>query len=305
MSKVLVTPRSLTVEPLHPELERLIAAGHEIVFGPQGRIPDADDLRKCVPGCSAWIAGIELIGRDTMELAAGLRVIARHGVGVDAVDLDAAADLGIKVVPSSGSNAQGVAELVILHALSLRRPHPRDRAIDDDDAWARRQGSELNGARVAVIGFGAIGSRVADLFAAFGATVTVHDPYASVTARFSSAPTIADAITGADIVSLHCPPSDAPVIAESELALIAEGATLINTARGSLVDLDAVRNALIEGALGGYGCDAFTTEPPSPHPLWQHPNVFTTPHLGGFTTESVRRSVAMAVDTILATLPTP
>ncbi len=88
----------------------------------------------------------------------------------------------------------------------------------------------------------------------------------------------------------------------SSWRLIAEGATLINTARGSLVDLDAVLAALESGRLGGYGCDVYVSEPPETHPLWLHPNVLATPHIGGFTAESVQRSAAIAVDAILEAL---
>ena len=302
MSRVLVTPRSFTTGSMHPELARLQAAGHELVFSAAGRMPTGDELGELVPGCAAWLAGIEIIDRQTLDKATELKVIARHGVGLDSVDLAAAAELGIPVVPSTGSNAEGVAELVVLHALSLRRRFAVDATIDLPAAWKRTRGSELQGRTAAVVGYGAIGSRVAHLLAAFDMEIRVFDPYADPGPGHTAAASVVEAIQGADLITLHCPPDDKPIIGEAELAVIAEAATLINTARGSLVDLDAALTALESGRLGGYGCDVYASEPPDPHPLWSHPNVMTTPHLGGFTAESVQRSAAMAVDVILDTL---
>lgn len=302
MSRVLVTPRSLTSGPIHPELDRLTTAGHELVFSPEGRVPTIDELKSLVPSCAAWLAGVEVIDRATLQAATDLKVVARHGVGLDTVDLEAARDLGIPVVPSTGSNAEGVAELVVLHALTLRRPTPTGVLIDDPVAWKRSRGSELQGRTAAVIGYGAIGSRAAHLLGAFDMDIKVYDPFAQPAGGHVAAPTVLDAVRGADVVTLHCPPSERPVIGADELAAMADGATLINTARGSLVDLDAALAALESGQLGGFGCDAFVTEPPDAHALWAHPGVFATPHLGGFTAESVQRSVGMAVDAILDAL---
>ncbi len=302
MSRVLVTPRSFTTGPVHPELQRLQAAGHELVFSAAGRVPTADELGELVVTCDAWLAGVETIDRQTLSKATGLKVIARHGVGVDAIDLVAAAELGIPVVPSTGSNAEGVAELAVLHALSMCRRFATGTSIDRADAWKRTQGCELRGRTAAVIGYGAIGSRVAHLLAAFEMKIRVFDPYQPIMDGFTMALSVAEAVDGADLVTLHCPPGIEPTIRGAELALVADGALLINTARGSLVDLDAALAALDRGRLGGYACDVYSSEPPDPHPLWTHPLVLTTPHIGGFTTESVQRSAAMAVDAILHVL---
>jgi len=299
MSRVLVTPRSFTTGPVHPELVRLQNAGHELVFSAAGRVPTTAELAELVPDCVAWLAGVETIDRGTLERARLLKIIARHGVGVDAVDLAAAEALGIPVVPSTGSNAEGVAELVILHALGSRRRFANGLTIDDADAWQRSRGSELQGRVAAVIGYGAIGSRVAHLLAAFDMEIRVCDPFATVAAGLTVVGTVREAIAGADLITLHCPPQGVAIIGEPELAVVAVGATLINTARGALVDLDAALAALESGQLGAYGCDAYTSEPPDPHPIWSHPNVMATPHIGGFTAESVQRSAAMAVDAIV------
>lgn len=302
MSRVLITPRSFTAGPVHPELLRLQGSGHELVFSAPGRVPTTPELAELVPDCDAWLAGIETIDRATLERATTLKVIARHGVGVDTVDLAAAEDLGVLVVPSTGSNAEGVAELVILYALAMRRRFTSSATIDDAVAWERSRGSELMGRTAAVVGYGAIGSRVAHLLAAFGMDIRVFDPYAVPAVGHQAAGTLSEAIVDADLVTLHCPPRGETIIREREIEQVAEGATLINTARGSLVDLDAVFAALDSGRLGAFCCDAYSSEPPAPHAVWSHPNVLTTPHVGGFTEESVQRSAEMAVDAILDAL---
>ena len=143
---------------------------------------------------------------------------------------------------------------------------------------------------------------MAHLLSAFDMKVRIFDPYASPADGHTVAASVTEVLGNADLVTLHCPPGDGPIIGGVELAVVADGATLINTARASLVDLDAIHAALESGRLAGYGCDVYGTEPPDPHPIWSHPNVLTTPHLGGFTDESVHRSAAMAVDAILQAL---
>jgi len=288
MSRVLITPRSLTSGGQDQELARLEGAGHELIFSASGRQPTSSELAEFVPRCEAWLAGVERIDADILTVAHNLRIIARFGVGLDSIDLAAAERAGIAVVPSTGSNADGVAELVVLHALLARRPFSGESTIDDPQSWNRQIGSELQRRHAAVVGYGAVGSRVARLLDAFGMHVSVFDPFATP--------------EPADLLTLHCPPDDAPLIGRRELDVLAPGATFVNTARGSLVDMDAVLAALESGHLGAYSCDAFSTEPPAHHDLWHHPRVTATPHIGGFTVESVHRSVTMAVDAILVAL---
>lgn len=298
MSNILITPRSLTTNQAHPELQRLRVAGHDLVFSEPGRLPTADELLALVGPCVGWLAGVEMIDRRILESAPGLVVIARLGVGLDSIDLPAAEGLGVEVVPAIGSNAQGVAELAVLMALSSRRPISLKHPISDSRAWDRSQGSELSGRIAAVIGYGAVGRRVARLFNAFGMDVRVVDPVADVEPEFPTF-SLDKAIADADVVSLHCPPRDNPLLGSNELRSMAPAATVINTARGRLVDLNAMLAALESGQVATYACDAYATEPPDPHPLWSHAGVMATPHLGGFTAESGQRAAAMAVDAIL------
>ena len=302
MSTVLVTPRSLTNDPGHAQLDRLLDVGATIRYGPPGRMPSADDLSDLVPGITAWIAGIEPIDRATLHLSDQLQVIARNGVGVDSIDLDAAAERAISVVPAVGANAGGVAELVLMQVLTARRPYRTQHSITSEDAWQRAPGTELSGRVAAVVGAGAIGSQVARLLLACGMTVRVVDPFRLGPEGSEQAASVAEALVGADVVSLHCPPSDRPIVGAAEMATLATQATLVNTARAGLVDLDATLDAFTRGELGGFVTDVYDPEPPDPHPLWDRPDVWATPHIGGYTHESVDRSLSMAVDAVLAVL---
>lgn len=303
MTRVLVTPRSLTRAGLDavPELEPLRRRGVELVSGPAGATPTAEDLAVLLEGCAGWIAGVEPIGEATLAGAPALRVISRNGTGVDAIDLAAAGRRGIAVVAARGANAQGVAELALALALAALRHVPWSAADLREGRWSRRPARELAELTVGVVGLGAVGARVAQAFAALGATVVGHDPVGPVgeVTRLD----LAGLVDAADVVTLHCPPTPgAPLVDATLLGRARSGAVLVNTARASLVDDDAVLAALESGALAAYAVDAFDTEPPEPSPLLRHPRTLATPHLGAFTTASVSRATTAAVANLLAAL---
>jgi D-3-phosphoglycerate dehydrogenase len=301
--RILVTPRSVTQGGLDavPELEPLRAAGFDLVSGPPGLRPSEEQLLRLVPGCVGWLAGVETIGARVLAAAEGLRVISRNGTGVDNVDLAAAADAGIVVARAAGANAQGVAELAVTLALAVLRDVPRSAAELREGRWSRRPARELGELRIGVVGLGAVGARVAALFAALGATVVGYDPFVE-SAAVPSVP-FERLLAESDVISLHVPPlPTGPLVTARELDMVPRGAVLVNTARAALVDDAAVLSALEGGRLSAYAVDAFDTEPPEPSPLLAHPAVLATPHLGGYTAASVRRAVAAAVANLLTEL---
>jgi D-3-phosphoglycerate dehydrogenase / 2-oxoglutarate reductase len=311
LTRILVTPRSLTETGLDnvPELEILQASGYQLVAGPAGRVPTEEELLELVPACVGWLAGVERIGAPVLEAAKDLRVISRNGAGIDAIDLEAAERAGVRVVRAAGANAQGVAELALTLALSAIRHIPWSATALRTGGWQRWQGRELQDCVVGVVGLGAIGRRVADLFDSLGSRVVAHDPFAQseqvAPIRMVDLPGL---LASSDIVSLHAPPpaDGRPLLDAARLALIARGAVLVNTARSALVDDDAVLAALEAGSLSAYAVDAFDSEPPELTPLLQHERVLATPHIGGYTTGSVRRATALAVENLLAVLePAP
>lgn len=298
----MVTPRSAGA---HPALDRLRAAGYDLVFPAPGALPTAEQQCAGLVGAVGYLAGVERIPREVLAEAAELRVIARNGTGADGIDLAAAQELGIEVRRAPAANAQGVAELAIALMLAAARRLPAVAGALRDGRWERERGIELGGRTLALIGCGQIGRRVAGVALALGMRVRAHDPYADVSLltagefEFASLPA---ALAGADVVSLHAPPGSAPVIDAAALATLAPGAILVNTARASLVDEHAVLAALNSGTLGGYAADVFDPEPPGRTPLVAHPRFIGTPHIGGFTTESVDRALSAAVDHLIESL---
>jgi D-3-phosphoglycerate dehydrogenase len=306
-TRILVTPRSLTETGLDnvAELKPLRASGYQLIAAPAGRLPTEDELLELVPSSVGWLAGVEHIGARVLEAADNLRVISRNGAGTDAIDLKAAERAGVRVKRAVGANAQGVAELTLALALSALRHIPWSAAAVRTGGWRRWQGRELQDCIVGVVGLGAIGRRVAGLFGSLGSRVIAHDPFAPAE---QVAPIrlvdLHELLASSDIVSLHAPPpaDGRPLLDGTRMAVIASGAVLVNTARSALVDADAVLEALENGTLAAYAVDAFDSEPPELTALLHHERVLATPHIGGYTTGSVRRATTIAVENLLAVL---
>lgn len=301
--RIAVTPRSLSLGG-HPALGPLADAGFEVVFPAPGRQPTREEQLAVLPSCVGYLAGVEPVTADVLRACPGLRVVSRNGAGVDNVDTAEADRLGIVVARAAGANSEGVAELAITLMLSLVRRVPAADAALKQDRWLRHQGIEVVGRRLGVVGAGQIGRRVCELGLALGMHVLVFDPYAPAESltRGVSPVGLDELLAQAEIVSLHCPPGDRPVIDAAALQLMRAGAYLVNTARAALVDEAEVLKALESGRLAGFATDVFSTEPPEPSPLYGRDDVVVTPHVGGFTAESVDRATAAAVQNLLAVL---
>lgn len=243
--------------------------------------------------------------RAVMEAAPQLKIVAKHGAGVDSVDLAAAAQRGIAVMTAGAANADAVAELSLALMLSLARELPSLDRGTKAGGWQRphHPGREFRGRTVGIVGYGQIGRRVARLATAFGANVIVHSRSAIVDAGGSQVEPHLDALLRrTDILSLHCPltPQTRGMIGRAQLEALPAGALLINTARGALVDEDALVEALRSGHLAGAGLDTFATEPPDPgHPLLKLDNVICTPHIAGATREALLRVGTIAATNIV------
>ncbi|MEV0396582.1 NAD(P)-dependent oxidoreductase [Polymorphospora rubra] len=300
-ARILVTPRSMSVAG-SPAVDRLRAAGYEVVTPTPGRQPTTDDLVAAVPGVVGWIAGVEAVPARVLAHADTLRVISRNGAGSDAIDGAAAAAAGIQVLTARGANAQGVAELALALALTGLRGLPEAAAALKAGEWRRSPGREAGGRTLGVVGFGAIGRRLADLAQGLGMRVVAHDPYVTDAGDVPLLP-LPELLRTSEVVSLHVPPSpDGPLLGAAELALLRDDVVLLNTARSTLVDEAALLAELESGRIALYSVDAFDREPPEPSALLAHPRVVPTPHLGAATAESVRRASDAAVDNLLAAL---
>jgi D-3-phosphoglycerate dehydrogenase len=307
--RVLITPRSLTVKR-EPVLERLEASGFELIFASPGLIPSEEQLLQLLPDCVGWIAGVEPISERVLRAATKLRVISRNGTGTDNIPLGVAKELGIRIERADGANARGVAELSIALILAALRNIPELNSALKHDQWQRRIGIEILDRLVVLIGCGAVGRMVVQMALGLGARTAAYDPFpnhsfgpaGSGEFRWIS---FDEAISTADVISLHCPPLEngLPLLSRSVLDRLKQGCCLVNTARANLVDESAVLDSLENGRLRAYATDVFDPEPPLPgSPLLAHPRVIATPHLGGFTEESVRRATETAVQNLLAAL---
>jgi len=260
-----------------------------------------------LPDCVGFLAGVEPVTAKVLESAQSLRVISRNGTGIDNIDLDAARRLNIKVCTAEGANARGVAELTMALILSITRAIPYSDARLKKGEWKRKNGIELKGRTLGLIGCGRIGQEVACLALGFNMRVLAHDPVQtgfvtpSLLCQYAS---FEEVLSKSDILSLHCPPlSDGKaLVCADTIGVMKKGIYIINTARGSLLKEDEVLEALERGHIAGLATDAFRTEPPEDLELLQHENVIATSHIGGFTTESVDRAMEAAVDNLLSEL---
>jgi D-3-phosphoglycerate dehydrogenase len=270
-------------------------------FDLAGRIADYDAI---------LIRSATQIDADLIERAAKLRVIGRAGVGVDNVDVPAATKRGVIVVNAPQSNVVTAAEHTIGMLLALARNIPQAHAALVGGEWARSKfsGVELMDKTLGILGFGRIGQLVAQRALAFGMRVVAYDPYVSAQ-RYDElgvekAETSDDVYAQADFLTLHLPktPETEGWLDATALAKCKDGVRVINVARGPLV-VDADLQAAIEsGKVGGAALDVFRAEPITDHPLFGHPNVVVTPHLGASTAEATDRAGYQAAEQIVAAL---
>ena len=242
-----------------------------------------------------------------MDAAPGLRVIARHGVGVDDVDVAEAQRRGIVVTRAPGSNTQAVAEHTMALLLALAKDLPLLSAQVAGGAWRKAETKvrDVAGLRLGLVGCGAIGQAVARLAGEFGMPVAAYDPALLDNAGIASVTDLPALLARSDVLSLHVPlsPATRHLIGAAELTALPPGAIVLNTARGGLIDEAALLEALEAGHLAGAGLDVFEHEPPPDrHPLRRHPRVICTPHVAGVTDGSLVNMGVMAAECIVAVL---
>jgi len=285
---LLVTPTSYGKnEPrLKTELEQLAGS---VTYNPTGKPLSSPEVAALIEGVDGYIAGLDIIDRAALEKADRLKVIARYGVGVDQVDLEAAREKGIIVTNTPGANSVSVAELALGLMLALARQIPEAVQSVQQGKWPRYAGVSLEGKTVGILGLGAIGKQLARRLAGFDCTILAYDPFADENFveeyRIELAP-MDMLIARSDFVSLHLPllPETRGLVNDAFLARMKKGAFLINTTRGEVIDEEALLRALESGHLRGVGLDAFTVEPPeTSNPLLHLPQVIATPHLGAQT----------------------
>jgi D-3-phosphoglycerate dehydrogenase / 2-oxoglutarate reductase len=242
-----------------------------------------------------------------VDQAPQLKIVARHGVGYDAVDVQACTEHGVLVTITPNANATAVSEHALALMLAAARKVPQADAALKAGNWQREPylGLELAGKTLGLVGLGRVGSKVARLANAFGMTVLGADPYANAERAAELGVTLLpleEMLPQCDFVSVHAPltPETHHIIGERTLPLLKETAILVNTARGGLVDPVALHKALLAGRPAAAALDVFEQEPFDPNdPLPKLPNVIVTPHLGGQTAEALVNMATAAAEAIL------
>ncbi|UCD80288.1 MAG: phosphoglycerate dehydrogenase [Desulfobacterales bacterium] len=305
--RVLVTPTSFAKG--NPDLKSILEKTvGEVIFNPSSRPLASAELAELLKDADGFIAGLDQIDASALAAAKRLKVIARYGVGVDRVDVAAATRRGIVVTNTPGANSAAVAELAVGLMLALCRYICQADQATRRGEWPRYAGIGLRGKTVGLVGYGAIGREVALRLKAFGCRLLASDPYVKPDTAAGcpvSLVPLDELLASSDVVSLHTAvtSANAGMVNAGFLHKMKQGALLINTARGELIDEAALRQALAEKHLAGAALDCFCKEPPGPdHPLLRMPQVIVTPHMGAHTDEAVNTMGRMSLDACLAVL---
>lgn len=305
--RVLVTATSYAMNDpsLRTDLEAVVG---EVVYNPTNHPLTADDLAALIQGFDGMIVGLDEISASVIECADHLRVIARYGVGLDRVDLEATRCKGIIVTNTPGANAVSVAELTVGLMIALARNLTIANQKTKAGEWPRLRGVSLAGKTVGLLGLGAIGRHVARLLSGFGCQVIGYDP--AVSSEEAEAWGVKwmprDAvICSADFLSLHLPvvPATENMLNGAVMNLMKPGVYLINTARSELIDEEALLEGLRSGRIAGAALDTFRREPsPADDPILQFQQVIATPHTGAHTDDATNAMGRTALNECLAVL---
>ncbi len=308
MPKALVSSRSFAqIASIGEEI--LTKAGFEVCrIGPEERPLDAAKMEAIVTreNPDVIISGAEPATSVVLAASKTLRMVMKHGVGVDNIDLAAATSLGIVVANAPGTNTEAVADWVIGAMLSLLRGICEASNSTRAGKCERFVGRELGAMTVGVIGTGRIGVEVIKRVRGFGAEVLAYDlvPNDELKSRYGVRYVSLDELLGtSDLVTLHVPLMEQTrtMIGATELSRMQETAYLINAARGELADEEALYEHLKAGRIAGAALDVYSTEPPLASPLIKLGNVLATPHIAAYTYEAMECMDRMCAETITAT----
>ncbi len=269
-----------------------------------------EELIATIPSYDALVVRSETkVTEPVITAGCNLQVVARAGIGVDNIDLDAATRAGVAVVNAPIGNTVAAAEHTVALMLALARNVPQAYASMKEGQWQRSafMGIEVRNKTLGIVGLGRVGSEVARRASSFGMRLVAYDPF--VSPDFASRMGVAvmsmdELLLQADFITLHTPltAGTAKLISAPQLAKMKPGARLINVARGELIDEDAVLEALENEQLAGAALDVFTNEPPGDLPLLKHPRLVATPHLGASTEEAQREVAIEAAEQVIAVL---
>lgn len=303
--RIVVAPR------IHRKGLDILAARPDVSFEVVEDVSPAS-LRRAFVDADAIVIRAMPVANAVLEAANKLKVVSRHGVGYDNIDVDYLTQRGIPLALTVDANALSVAEQTMFFLLALARNGIVYDCATRAGGFAKRESldcSDIHGKTLLVVGFGRIGRMVAERARVFGMKIEVLDSFVSHEVVMAAGATpvadLSEALPRADFVTVHIPlsPQTRGIIGAKELALMPAGARVINAARGGIVDEQALIAALRSGHIGGAALDVFETEPPAPdNPLLKMDNVVLSPHSAGLTVECAERMAVACVENVLAAL---
>jgi len=304
--RVLITPRSFGRHDDEP-FRMLEEKGLEIVLNDKGRIMDEEEMKAAIAGACGVIIGVDPLYASVMAEAPELRAVAKYGVGTDNIDLDYCREKDIKVSVTAGANSEAVADYTFALFLALAR-----RVIEIDGRcrerdWTKVTTSDVAGKVLGIIGLGAVGKGVADRAKGFGMKVLAYDIYLDEkTAREAGVEyaAIDEICERGDFISLHTPLTEDTrnLIGKREIEMMKPGAYIVNTARGGLIDEEALLTALEEERIGGAGLDVFSEEPPSDERWYTLNNIVMGSHCGASTKGAEENMSLMSAQNLIRDL---
>ena len=303
--KILISGSSFGIDA--SAIETLKKAGFTAVLNPCNRKPTEDELIELLgKDVVGLIAGTEKITERVLQNAKSLKVVSRYGIGLDNIDLEAAKRRGIIVCNTPDAPTQAVAELALALILNLYRRIGKVDRILRSGKWNPILGRLLLGKTLGIIGLGRIGKTLVKLVQPFELKIIAHEPYPDnefVSSYEIELASLEKVLSESDIVSLHAPLTEDTyhLIGKKELALMKNDAIIVNTARGSLIDEEALKNALEKGIIAGAALDVFEEEPYYGK-LKNFDNVILTPHIGTYAKETRIRMEREAVENLLNVL---
>jgi D-3-phosphoglycerate dehydrogenase len=299
-------PHVLVAGKLHPSGRELLTSAPGITVTFVEEISE-ESYAPHIAGADAVLIRTQPMSAATVAKADQLKIVSRHGVGYDAVDVAALNQRGIALAVCGDVNSTSVAEHAMMMILAATKRALRADAAVRRGPWEwrnRLESQDLLGKTLLLLGYGRIGRHTARMAAGFGMTIRAYDPFLHKAGwpagDVTPAPDLHEALAWADIISVSVPRADKPLIGPAEFARMKRGVVLVNTARGGIVDEAALVDALRAGIVGAAGLDVFEHEPlPADHPLAAFDQVLMSPHIAGVTNGAAERMAIGSAQNIL------